>query len=119
MDACRAVLTLHEADLASHRVAVIDARDGVPVAMAEIAPGRPVAGLHKMFVDPLWQARGLGRRLMAWATETARTMGAETLEIEANPGAAPFYERMGAVHAGMCPSEAIPGREIPLMHLRL
>jgi hypothetical protein len=41
------------------------------------------------------------------------------LAILSDPNAAPFYERMGAVPAGDAPSDAIPGRRLPLLHLDL
>lgn len=36
-----------------------------------------------------------------------------------DPDAVPFYEAMGARHAGAVPSGSIPGRMLPLMELRL
>jgi hypothetical protein len=39
--------------------------------------------------------------------------------IEADPGAAPFYERMGAHYAGLAPSQSIPGRMLPRMLVEL
>jgi hypothetical protein len=40
------------------------------------------------------------------------------MAIEADPGAAPFYERMGR-YAGFAPSQSIPGRLLPRMLLEL
>ena len=36
------------------------------------------------------------------------------MTILADPNAAPFYERMGATFMRMAPSDAIPGRSLPL-----
>ena len=41
------------------------------------------------------------------------------LTILADPNAAGFYERNGAVRIGEAPSDAVPGRLLPLYELRL
>ena len=53
------------------------------------------------------------------AAKTAREAGATALVIGADPRAAGFYRRMGAVEAGVVPSGSIPGRMLPLLKLRL
>ena len=45
--------------------------------------------------------------------------GAERLAILADPNAAGFYERNGAVRIGEAPSDAVPGRLLPLYEVRL
>jgi hypothetical protein len=49
----------------------------------------------------------------------ARRLGAVRMTIEADPGAAPFYEHMGAQYAGFAPSQSIPGRMLPRMQTEL
>jgi hypothetical protein len=49
----------------------------------------------------------------------ARQRGAERLTILADPNAAGFYERNGAARIGEAPSDAVPGRPLPLYELRL
>jgi GNAT superfamily N-acetyltransferase len=119
MEACRAELTLQAADLTRGAVAVIDGPQGRPVAMVEVVPQGSIAALHKVFVDPEHLGQGLGRHLMDWATRTARAMGAAALEFDADPGAAAFYERIGATKIGDSPSGSIPGRFIPRYRLDL
>ena len=63
--------------------------------------------------------RGVGARLMRWCVETARNRGGSVLRIEADPQAAPFYERFGAERVGEAPSGSIPGRMLPRMHFAL
>ncbi len=53
------------------------------------------------------------------AIGAARRRGAERLTILADPNAAGFYERSGAVRIGDAPSDAVPGRRLPLYELRL
>ena len=57
--------------------------------------------------------------LFEWATAKARSLGAARMMIEADPGAAPFYERMGARHAGFTASQSIAGRMLPRLQLEL
>jgi hypothetical protein len=48
-----------------------------------------------------------------------KSLRAVRMIIEADPGAAPFYERMGAHYAGFAPSKSIPGRMLPRMQMEL
>jgi hypothetical protein len=57
--------------------------------------------------------------LFGWAAARAQGLGAVRMIIEADPGAAPFYERMGARYAGFAPSKSIPGRMLPRMQMEL
>jgi hypothetical protein len=43
----------------------------------------------------------------------AISQGAHRLSVEADPGAAPFYRRMGAQDVGLAPSRSITGRMLP------
>jgi GNAT superfamily N-acetyltransferase len=67
-----------------------------------------------MFVDPRTINRGVGRALFEAAVVLARRLGAKRMAILADPNAAPFYERMGARFVSQAPSDAIPGRTLPL-----
>ena len=76
--------------------------------------GDDVDLLH-LFVEPGVLGRGIGRALFATATEWTRAQGRRTLLIASDPNAVGFYRRLGAVDAGWVPSEAIPGRVLPLL----
>lgn len=93
--------------------------DGALAAMAEIGEEDGIWQLEKLFVDPPFMGLGLGRRLVDWAARTAMAHGAKSLEIAADPDAAPFYRRCGAVEAGTVPSGSIPGRLLPKLILEL
>jgi GNAT superfamily N-acetyltransferase len=59
----------------------------------------------RLSLDHLWLApaaigKGYGRALMEHAVNRARQLGATALEIEADPNAQGFYERMGARKVG-------------------
>ena len=60
-----------------------------------------------------------GSRLIAHAIDEARRRGANRLTILADPYAAGFYERCGARLIGEAPSDAIPGRSLPLYEAKL
>jgi N-acetylglutamate synthase-like GNAT family acetyltransferase len=118
MNACRSELTFASADLATSRVQVAE-RDGELVGVAQITAAGGVAHLEKLFVEPYLLRAGVGRELFAWAIEAARELGAHTLVIESDPGAAAFYRRMGARDDGVAPSGSIPGRFLPRLTLDL
>lgn len=118
MNACRAELTLTPADLATSLVQVAE-RDGKRLGVAQISETGTIAHLEKLFVEPHLLRVGVGRCLFAWAAAAAREAGAHVLIIEADPGAADFYRRMGARDDGVVPSGSIPGRFLPRFKLAL
>jgi len=106
MEACRKELSIEPSDLRSTPIAVAE-RDGRLTGVAQI---KVVGG-----VEPTVMRSGIGRTLFAWATDLARSQGADRLLIEADPDAAPFYRRMGARDVGVAPSGSIPGRMLPTL----
>ncbi len=61
--------------------------------------------LHSLQVDPLWQRRGVGRRLVSGVADVLSNEGASHLLIRVlgdNPNRT-FYERLGAVRIGSQP----------------
>jgi N-acetylglutamate synthase-like GNAT family acetyltransferase len=118
MEACRDELTLTRRDLDTSQIQVAE-RDGVVVGVAQVSVAGAQASLDKLFVEPRMLRTGAGRELFAWCVEAARKQGARALAIEADPGAADFYHRMGAHRVGIAPSGSIPGRMLPLLKLDL
>ncbi len=118
MAACRAELTLRPDELDTTHLQVADDPSG-PAGLVQMAIEEGRADLLKLFVEPAQQRRGIGRLLMAWAVETARHRGADEMDIVADPGAVPFYLRLGASESGWAPSDSIPGRRLPRLILRL
>ena len=106
----QASLTVTSADIASGRVLVATDDDRI-VGVARVEPD---GELGVMFVDPPAMGRGAGRVLFDAAAALARRLGARSMPILADPNAAPFYERMGARFVSHAPSDAIPGRTLPL-----
>ena len=116
--ACRAELTLHPDDLQTTSLQVAE-RDAAVAGLAQVKVTGLDADLLKLFVEPALLGSGIGRLLFEWATAKARDLGATRMTIDADPGAAPFYERMGAHHVGFAPSGSFPGRMLPRMLIQL
>ncbi len=121
MQLARVELTIRSDDLDRGCFVVAESDDS-----SEVIGYYPLEGmddrsgeLAMLFVEPAHIGTGLGRALMSDAVERAIAMGWTTLRIEADPFAASFYERMGAVLMGSVPSGSIPGRELPLYQLNL
>ena len=108
------ILVVRPGEIAAGRVVVaVDAEDR-PLAVASVLSEGRIADLDLLFVDPPAMGGGAGRALFAAAVELARKLGSSMLTILADPNAASFYERMGARFVRNAPSDAIPGRSLPL-----
>jgi len=75
--------------------------------------------LDKLFIAPEYLRCGFGWLLLLHAVDEARRRGARRLTILADPYAAGFYQRNGARRVGEAPSDAIPGRMLPLYEIGL
>lgn len=121
MELCREALTLTPARVASWTVRVAEVPDGrlVGVVASSAGDSEREAELELMFIDPAWMGRGVGAALMKDLARRLMDDGIETLWILSDPGAEPFYLRLGAVRVGLRPSDAIPGRQLPRLRLVL
>ncbi|MEM6488857.1 MAG: GNAT family N-acetyltransferase [Pseudomonadota bacterium] len=120
MAQCVAELTVRAGDLDPATCAVAAAAEGGgAVGLVQWTREGTDAVLLKLFVVPERFGQGIGHRLFAWAAEGARVAGAQRIAVAADPGAAPFYRRMGMRHAGTEPSLSIPGRLLPRLVLPL
>ncbi len=118
MAACRTELTLLPAEILSTHLQVAEL-DTEVIGLAQVKVSGTSADLLKLFIAPAQLKAGVGRLLFEWATAKARSLGAVRMMIEADPGAAPFYERMGARHAGFTASQSIAGRMLPRLQLEM
>ena len=90
--------------LANSDYVVLVARDGKRIAgfaVMEFLEHR--AHLSLMAVDSAFQGHGIGRALLRWLEETARTAGTFLIHLEVRAGnvdARKFYERVGFTEAG-------------------
>jgi len=114
MKSSAAALVVDEADIADGCVLVaVDSGDR-PLGVVSVLGDGEVVDLDALFVDPPAIGSGVGRALFAAAADLARGLGAGRMTILADPNAATFYERMGARFLRNAPSDAIPGRLLPL-----
>jgi GNAT superfamily N-acetyltransferase len=114
-------LQVGPAQIAAGDVWVATAADASIAGVVVLGPSdQPDAlDLDKLFVEPRHIGAGYGRILLTHAIEEARRRGANRLTILADPYAARFYERNGARLVGEAPSDAIPGRMLPLYEIAL
>ena len=93
-------LTITEDDIVAGAFWVAEA-DGQPLGLYALLGDPAQPKLEHMWVDPAAMHGGVGRTLFMHAAEQARARGAKALTIDADPNAAGFYQRMGAVQVGM------------------
>ena len=70
--------------------------EGRVIGWASLIPSGKTAWLEDLWIEPDWIAKGVGSRLFRHAAEHARRSGATTMELEAEPNALGFYDKMGA-----------------------
>jgi predicted N-acetyltransferase YhbS len=121
MALARAVLQVSPEQIAAGDVWVATGADGEVAGIVALGPSEQpnTLDLDKLFVDPQQIRNGVGRALMAHAIDEAQHRGAKQLTVLADPNAAGFYERNGARRIGEAPSDAIPGRSVPLYEIKL
>jgi ADP-ribose pyrophosphatase YjhB (NUDIX family) len=119
MERARVELSLGADAIAEHDVWVLeDAGGGDVVGWHRVIHGEP-AILEDLWLDPSAIGSGHGRRLWEHAVSVARAGGASVMELDADPNAVGFYERMGAQVVGETPSRIAPGRTLPRMRIKL
>ncbi len=109
-------LTVTPAMIEKGRVLVAENQHSSLLGVAAVEPTQTDGkfDLSLLFVDPSAIGTGVGRFLFEAATRVVERHGGNSLSILADPFAAAFYQRLGAVKIGEAPSDAIPGRYLPL-----
>ncbi len=118
MERSRNALTVKPERAAAGDVLVAEL-DGTAAGVAAIAPDEDGFEIELFFVDPPAMGHGVGARLFKALVQHAKQRGIPSLSILSDPQAAPFYERMGARQIGTAPSDAIPGRTLPLLRITI
>ena len=79
-----------------------------------------IAWIENLWILPTYIGKGVGRQLFLHASELARQREYKTLQLEADPNAAGFYEKMGMHKIGERHSE-VDGqpRTLPIMEMTL
>src|SRR6476646_8069393 len=79
--------------------------EDVPVAFYTLQEKAGSAWLENLFVSPKFIGKGVGKRLFLHAAELSRQRAFRTLQLEADPNAAGFYEKLGMHKSGERHSE--------------
>jgi ribosomal protein S18 acetylase RimI-like enzyme len=99
---------------------VLVAEDGSAlVGFSDLATAPEPAWLDDLWIEPAAFGRGIGRALWDAAVAAARAAGRQAIELEADPYAQGFYERMGATVIREHESSVIAGRILPVLRLDL
>ncbi len=77
-----------------------------------------VAELDNLFVLPKFIGKGIGKKLMHHAIETAQFLGLHQIVLEADPNAVGFYEKLGFVVVGKKETK-IAGKFFSVMELAI
>jgi N-acetylglutamate synthase-like GNAT family acetyltransferase len=86
-------------------------------ALSKVSPN--TGELDAVFVDPERIGSGVGRALLDHALAAGGDAGLERIIVQADPNAAEFYERAGALRIGERESGSIAGRMLPLYEFHL
>ena len=94
--------------------------DDQPIAFYTLRDKAGNAWIEDLWVLPEYMGQGIGKQLFLHAVELARHRGYKTLQLEADPNAVGFYEKMGMSKIGERHSE-VEGqpRILPIMELDL
>jgi len=76
--------------------------------------------IEHLWVDPSSDRRGIGRALLEATFEHARDAGISSLRVESDPGARPFYEKLGAVYEGDVDAPVLTvDRRLPVLRFQI
>ena len=119
MEAWRDDLTIRPEFIAGQAQAVYTAQSaGKAVGFYALICTDSQAVLEHLWVLPEAMGRGIGRALFQHAVQQARSLGAATLEVTADPNAESFYLHMGARRVGE-KTYQLEGQRRRLPHLAL
>jgi GNAT superfamily N-acetyltransferase len=93
---------------------------GEPVGVCAISVEEEKASVEHLWVLPDFVGKGIGKALFEHMISRCRDLGVQVLEIESDPNAQGFYERMGAKVVGERVSE-VDGqpRILPVLEMKL
>jgi GNAT superfamily N-acetyltransferase len=94
--------------------------DETPIGFYTLEERSGNAWLENLWVLPEYIGKGVGKALFLHAAELSREGGCRLLQLESDPNAAGFYERMGMYKIGERYSEVDGQRRVlPIMEMRL
>jgi len=109
------VLTIQPELIANHETYIAHIEGQAAGFYALIAKSNRIS-LEHLWVLPAAMGKGVGRALFEHAVQRAKVLGITAIEIESDPNAEKFYERMGARRIGKNVTE-LGGkqRELPVL----
>lgn len=109
-------LTITAAYIRANDVYAAADEDAVLLGFYALTGAPPKLALDHLWVQPQSFSGGVGRALFEHAVRRATELGARSIEIEADPNAEGFYQKMGAETVGEVTYEleGMP-RSLPLM----
>ena len=94
--------------------------DEIPIAFYSLQEKRGVAWLEDLWVLPSHIGKGVGKELFVHAMNRSRALGHKILQLDADPNAVGFYEKMGMRRIGDRYSEVdSQPRILPIMEIIL
>lgn len=118
MAACRADLSVSPDQLAAQPYHLVE-RDGQTLGFYHLIETARGAQLQHLFVSPQAIGSGLGKALWQHMLGEARRQRYDTILIDSDPNAEPFYLAMGAERIGTAQSSVFPDRRLPLLRYRM
>ena len=99
-----------------HRV-IVASMNQRPVGFYALGDQQTASDLINLWLLPAYIGQGLGRQMFADAVVMTRSLGIQTIRIESDPHAEPFYLHMGATRVATLAS-TVDGshRELPVLH---
>ena len=96
----------------------VAASDGSPIAFYTLLQANEIASIENLWVLPEFMGKGVGKQLFIHAVNIARARGYKALQLEADPNAMGFYEKMGMKKTGERHSD-VDGqpRVLPIMEM--
>jgi len=94
--------------------------NNVPIAFYTLQDKNEKAWIENLWVLPEYIGQGIGKQLFVHAVELSRYRGYKILQLEADPNATGFYEKMGMYMIGERETK-IEGqpRYLPIMEMTL
>lgn len=94
--------------------------DGIPAAFYTLQEKDGNGWIENLWVSPVFIGKGIGRELFRHAVSRSRQKGHLILQLEADPNALGFYEKMGMHKVGERQSK-LEGqlRLLPVMEMKL
>ena len=94
--------------------------DGIPIAFYTWQDRKGIAWIENLWVSSEYIGTGVGKQLFQHASIRSRESGYKIMQLESDPNARGFYEKMGMRKIGEHPAE-VDGqpRTIPVMEIEL